>query len=328
MARGEPLIRQWNLLKILQSRHYGITSDDLAKELEYSKRQVLRDLKTLQQSGFPISFEERDYGKRYWKMSGKFIESQQLLLSITEILSLYMSQQLLSPLAGTSFGNGLVSLLEKVKTYLPKQALKYFTNLDQSFIVKNLAYHDYSQHEEQISLLNQSITESRILNIRYKSATKKQPYNTQFHPYGMIYFGTSLYTIGYLAEYEEIRTLKVSRIQDLKLTRNTFKRPVTFSLQAYTQGSFGIMSSNKPIKIKISFSGWAAINVREQLWHPSQTIIKDTEDELVAQFELTDTNEFKRWVLGYGRLAKVLQPKSLASEIKDELKSNLKLYQD
>ena len=30
MARGEPLIRQWNLIKALQAHHFGISADELA----------------------------------------------------------------------------------------------------------------------------------------------------------------------------------------------------------------------------------------------------------------------------------------------------------
>ena len=49
MSRGEPLNRQWKLLKAMQAIHYGLCADDLAQRLECSKRQVLRDLKVLQE---------------------------------------------------------------------------------------------------------------------------------------------------------------------------------------------------------------------------------------------------------------------------------------
>ena len=118
MSRGEPLIRQWNLLKAMQAVHYGLSADDLATRLECSKRQVLRDLKILQELGFPVSFEERDFGKRYWKLSAHFIESDKLVFSLTELISVYLSQKLLAPLVGTQFGEGLASLLDKIKAML------------------------------------------------------------------------------------------------------------------------------------------------------------------------------------------------------------------
>jgi predicted DNA-binding transcriptional regulator YafY len=51
MARGESLIRQWNLLKALQAHRFGVGTEDLAARLECSKRQVQRDLNVLQQVG-------------------------------------------------------------------------------------------------------------------------------------------------------------------------------------------------------------------------------------------------------------------------------------
>ena len=321
MARGEPLIRQWNLLKTLQAHRFGICADDLAERLEYSKRQVQRDLKVLQQVGFPISFEERDFGKRFWKLSPHFLESKDFMLSVTEILSLYLSQQLLSPLAGTHLASGLATLLDKVKTFLPAKALRHFTDLVDTLIIKNLAHPDYSRHDKEIRILNQAIAERRMLKIHYKSASKGHSLDTHFDPYGMVFFGASLYCIGYLAEYKEIRTLKVTRILGLEMTQKTFKRPATFSLRAYTQGSFGIFSSGKPQIIKIKCTDWAATNVREQRWHPSQKIIKDTQDHLIVQFELTNTTEFIRWILGFGQNAVVLQPKSLATKVADELQA-------
>lgn len=99
MARGEPLFRQWRLLKTLQSHRFGISSSELAERLECTKRTILRDLDLLQQAGFPISFEQRNFGKKFWKLTHGFVESEKLALSVTEMLSLFLSQQLLAPLS-------------------------------------------------------------------------------------------------------------------------------------------------------------------------------------------------------------------------------------
>ena len=96
VACGEPLIRQWNLVKALQAYHYVISADDLTVRVGCSKRHVQRDLKILQEVGFPFSFEQRDFGKRYWKLLSRFVESEHLMLSMTEMLSLFLSRQLLA----------------------------------------------------------------------------------------------------------------------------------------------------------------------------------------------------------------------------------------
>ncbi len=79
-----------------------------------------------------MSFEQRDFGKRFWKLAHGFIESEKLSLSMTETVSLFLSQQLLSPLAGTQFGDGLATALQKVRSLLPRKVLGYFSDLDQT----------------------------------------------------------------------------------------------------------------------------------------------------------------------------------------------------
>lgn len=326
MARGEPLIRQWNLLKALQAHRFGIGVDELAARLECTKRTVQRDLNVLQQSGFPISHEARDFGKRFWKLAPHFLEREELMLSVTEMLSLFLSRQILSPLAGTQFGDGLATALEKIKAFLPARALNYFDDLDENLLVKTVAKHDYSGQDKEIRIINQAMADGRVLKVRYRSASKGRAIDTRFHPYGLVFFGMNLYCIGHLEAYDEVRTLKVARFLGVELTGDTFEKPRTFSLRAWTHGAFGVFGPGKFQTIKVRFTGWAATNVREHTWHPSQKAIKDTDKELVATFELSDTTEFKRWLLGYGRHAKVAAPKELAMEIADELQQARDVY--
>jgi len=326
MARGEPLIRQWNLIKALQAHRFGISADELAERLGCSKRQVQRDLNVLQSVGFPLIYDVRDFGKRFWKLSPQFIEREELMLSMTEILSLFLSRQLLAPLAGTQFGDGLASALAKIKALLPKSALKYFDNVNNSLLVKSIARHDYSAHDKQISTINEAIAGSRVVKMRYRSASTGRIIESLFHPYGLVLFGLNLYCIGYLADRNDVRTLKVARIEAVEPTNDTFKRPDGFSIEAYLQGSFGVFSPGRPQTVVVRFTGWAATNVREHQWHPSQKILHGGKDRLVVQFELADTTEFRRWVLGFGRHATVLRPESLARELEQELLEAAELY--
>lgn len=330
MARGEPLIRQWNLLKALQANYFGLSADELAERTECTKRTVQRDMRVLQDVGFPIFHEDRDFGKRFWRISKGAMESDKLMLSVTEMLSLFLSQQLLSPLVGTQFGDGLVTAIEKIKAMLPAKALGYFGDLNGMLLVKNMACHDYSAQDKEIRILNQAMAEGKVLQVQYHSASRDKVLDTLFHPYGLVFFGTNLYCIGYMAQYEEIRTLKVSRFHGVELTGQTFERPANFSLAAHTQGAFGIMSSGKVQTVKIRFTDWAATNVREHQWHPSQKILKDCKDRsgdcVIATFDLSDTTEFKRWLLGFGRHAVVITPKVLATQIAQELRETCSAY--
>ena len=58
MARGELILRQWNLLKMLQTRGEGISLRDLAEQLEVSERTIQRDFEVLQELGIDAQLEQ------------------------------------------------------------------------------------------------------------------------------------------------------------------------------------------------------------------------------------------------------------------------------
>ena len=325
MARGEPLFRQWELLKTLQAHRFGIGTDELAERLECDRRTVQRDLNVLQVM-FPIRFEQRDFGRKFWKLAAHFIESEKLQLTMMETLSLYLSQQLLAPLAGTPFGDGLATALQKIKAILPGQALAYFAGLDETFLIKSLGQEDYSGKSKEITIINDAVLHERVLRITYRSASQGRELTAAFHPYGLVLLSSSLYCIGWLEEYREVRTLKVSRLRGVQRTERTFEKPRSFSLARHTRGAFGVFGPGKVRTVRARFTGWAATNVREHRWHQSQTIVKDGGDVLEVEFALSSTVEFKRWLLGFGRHAVVLKPKKLAAEIAEELTSARSAY--
>lgn len=325
MARGDSLFRQWELIKTLQAHRFGLGTEELAARLECNKRTVQRDLGILQDI-FPISYEQRDRGKRHWKLAHDAIESEQLQLTMTEMLSLFLSQQLLLPLAGTQFGDGLQTAIQKIRALLPARALTYFEGLDESFFIKSLANHDYSGQDKEIRILNEAILNRRAVKVIYHSASKGREVISEFHPYGMVLLHASLYCIGYLACYEEVRTLKVARVKGLTRLEKTFEKPDDFSLASHFQGAFGVFQTGKKQKIRAEFTGWAATNIREMQWHPSQKIVKDDGDRVIATFELGNTVEFKRWVLGFGGHATVVSPTELVAEVRAELQHALGKY--
>jgi proteasome accessory factor B len=328
MVRGKPLVRQWNLLKAIQNHHFGISTDDLTERGECSKRQILRDLNILQDIGFPINYETRDGGRKFWKLTPNFIEKEGLILSMTEMLSLFLSQQIFLPLSGTQLGGGLTSALDKIKAQLPVRALNYFEDLDSTLLVKMPGFHDYSDQDKEIRILYQAINEERELSIQYQPSGKRSTWESQFQPFGMIFNDGGLYCVGNVLKDNGIRTLKVDRLGRVQTTELNFDRPKDFSLQKYVGGGFGIIADGKPMTFRIKFTGWAISVVREMVFHFSQKIIEDKDDYLIVEYRLTNWLEFKRWVLGFGRQATVLSPEEFRKDIATELQTMQKLYGD
>ena len=127
-------------------------------------------------------------------------------------------------------------------------------------------------------------------------------------------------------ESHEFSGLKVTRIQRLTQLEKTFEKPADFSLAGHFQGAFGVFQAKTKQKIQVEFTGWAATNVREMQWRPSQRIVKNDGKTVVATFELDNVIEFKRWALGFAEYARIISPNELVSDVQRSLQKALEKY--
>jgi predicted DNA-binding transcriptional regulator YafY len=78
-VRGDQVIRQWRLVRLLASTKMGRSIPDLQRELEVTSRTVRRDLESLEHAGFPLISETRR-GDVLWR----FIDGYQPESSVTD----------------------------------------------------------------------------------------------------------------------------------------------------------------------------------------------------------------------------------------------------
>lgn len=331
MVRGEQVLRQWNLLRTLQTRGEGIPLRQLADDFEVSERTIQRDFELLQAIGFPVQHEEDDFGKRYWRMPHDFFRTGPLVLGLTEAVSLHLAEHFFAPLAGTHFADGLRSALEKIRSIIPAKALAYFGDLDETLYVRMSAVTDYAAHADKIRLLTEAAHLSRSVELTYSAIWRGDSYTTRCDPYGIVCYDGDLFLVGHSHRAEDVRIFKVPRILAVAASPETFERPKDFRLDDRFRSSFGIFQpSGAPVEVAVAFRGPVASLVEERVWHESQRLQwipgeetlfeRAPESEvLLATFRLGDLVEFKRWLKGWGDLAEVLRPDWLRKEMRAEL---------
>ncbi len=118
MARGDQLGRQWRIIQTLISSRTGKSAAELAEELDCHPRTVYRDLEALQIAGFPI-YTERVEGKSLWSLLDTVKHQIPVPFSLTELMALYFSTEMLKVFRDTPFHDSLESLSGKVKATLP-----------------------------------------------------------------------------------------------------------------------------------------------------------------------------------------------------------------
>lgn len=69
----------------------------------------------------------------------------------------------------------------------------------------------------------------------------------------------------------------------------------------------------------LEFSAEAGRWVRDEEWHPSQRVEDLPDGRVRLVFHVGITPELRRWVLGFGRQARVVRPEGLAAWAREEV---------
>jgi len=323
MSRTKPVLRAIKLLSLIERNANGLRVTDMAEQLGATPRAIYRDLEVLEK--LPVQLYTDKNGKEsYWKIDPDFRNRLSIPFSLSELLSLYFAQDSIRPLDGTVLYDSLQSLFEKVWAILPKPLFKEMVGLRGSFLSGIPAQKDYGVYREFIKVIQEAIEGRRVLQLLYHPRDQS-PAERKVNPYAVHLRSGTLYVIGYCHLRKDIRTFVVDRMQKIKMTDESFPAPLGFSLESYLRHSFGMFREDL-VRVKVRFHKSMTRYLLERRWHPSQKNKKLKDGPLELAFEVAGTKEIKTWILGFGLVAKVLEPASLVTEIKDDLEKSLRSY--
>jgi len=317
MNDESPLIRQWILLRTLAARKYGATVKDLAREAGVSVKTIRRDLETFQTAGFPLREVVADFGRKKWHLESAKPPAE-LSFTWDEAAALYLGRRLLEPLMGTIFWQAAREAFRKIQAVLEPVPRDYLDKFATMFCQTMVGTHDYSKKADLIDSLMQAIEDSRAVSMTYQALQETEPVTYTVLPYGLAYHRGSLHLVGRTRRHEDICHWKVDRIEAVELKDQRFQRPEDFDLQKHLAKSFGIFHGDGEVRVKVCFLPPVARYVEESTWHPSQKLTRQRDGSVVAEFKLDGTEEIKRWIMSFGKQAKVLEPQDLRDEVVEE----------
>lgn len=323
MPRNAEVIRQWSILKELEASR-RVTIDDLATRTGVTTRTIRRDLEALQTAGFPL-FDEAHEGKKYWTLEQKaFRRLADTGFTLAELSALYFSRTLVECLSGTPFERDVRSAFEKLAAALTP-GMKQF--LDRMPLVMQAKADPGAQaaapRTAEVAKLVEATMQHRRVTMRYHSFSSNREKTYTLEPYRLLFGQGGLYAIGMVPEYGELRTFAVDRIAQLSLTEERFE-PLELPDDAFAH-SLGV-NQGTPERIEILFAAKIARYVRERVWHASQSVEEGADGTLRLTLHVVNDWALKSWILGFGRLATVLSPPSLVTEIGHELEEASKHY--
>ena len=324
MARGDQLGRQWKIIQTLISSRVGKTAVELADECECHSRTVYRDLEALQIAGFPICTSRVD-GKNLWSVLDTVKQHVPIPFSMTELMALYFSRDMLKILQNTVFFDSLESLFQKIKTTIPPESEHFLENLQQTLYVSLKHYKEYGRFKETINTANSAAIKKKSVKIKYFTMSRKKESIRKVDPYRIWFFNSTFYLIGFCHFRKDIRIFALDRIKNISITEENFTVPEDFDLDDLMKSSFGIFQG-PPEKVKIKFDSGIAGYIEEKVWHESQKIIRQPNGSIIFEAETAVTSELKFWILSWGADAEVIEPQTLKEDIIGEAQSLLKKY--
>ena len=147
-------------------------------------------------------------------------------------------------------------------------------------------------------------------------------------PYALKEFKSRWYILAKDKKDDNIKSFALDRLANLEITNRIFDFPKTYNIEESFRYCFGIISPNdqEPQDIILSFDPFQGKYIKTLPLHDTQQVLVDYDDELQIKLKLYITHDLIMELLSFGDNMKVLQPKSLITEIKNAHQNAFKLY--
>lgn len=295
------------------------TVHSLASRFGTRRETVYRDLRALEDAGYPICGDESGRLSHPRLLPEARRHAPNLRLSDDEISALLWGAQHSSK---SPFREALQSAAAKLRAMARGEEA---AGIEAVMMQGGGGEKDYGPHRETILRLVEAILLRRRCEVEYQSPAADRAKAYKYDPYRMLSVAGGLYCLGKVPPFENLTTLAVDRIRALSLTATKFEVDPGFDADRYRRELFGVIWE-KPISVTVRFSADQAPYVRERVWHPSQAIRELPNGRIDLSFKAGGVFEIARWVLSWGEAAEVIRPIVLRDEVKRNLISAGKMY--
>lgn len=306
------------MMRILASR--AVTATELAQEFGITRRQAYRDLQQIQECEHPL--EQHD---GLWQLPLGYKGLPQIPVSHYELMSLYLAKSHMAHLAGTPFADDLDGLIKKIETCLPQKTINHLERIVQTFFPLLQPVRGYAKQKAVLDAIRKALLLQLSIVLRYQKPDAAVPLTYKVDPYVLVLRQNGLYVVGYTHRPKALRMFAVERIRKADLTEERFSTKPDLLRKAVSQHRFGLIDEI-PQEVRIRFKKESAYLFKERQWHPTQTIKKFKNGDVVLTMQAGGLDEIATWVLSWGPQAKVLSPPALVQLVTAELTTATRQY--
>jgi proteasome accessory factor B len=316
-----PLERMMRLHAALKAKRFP-NCQKIAAELEVSAKTIQRDIDFMRyRLGLPIDYHPREFGFFYTEPVTGFPSIE---VSEGEITALLVAQKALAQYKGTPFERPLHSAFRKLTDGLKDRVSFSWHDLEDAISFRSAGAS--AADIELFETVSKGVLRCVELEFEYRKLKSTGYEPRRVRPYHLGCLENQWYLFAEDLERKQLRTFALPRMRKVALTSKGFRRPADFSISEVLSGSFGVHSAGRKQRIRLQFDSFAARLVAERKWHESQRVRENNDGSIILELDLGGLEEIERWILSWGKHARVLAPKELTTRIRDEANAIAKLY--
>jgi predicted DNA-binding transcriptional regulator YafY len=316
--RGEKFTHVIQVYERLCQTETGLTTVQLAEELEVTQRSVQRYLATLRDS-VGLDIEEED--GRYRMGRGSLLPPMQL--DRYQAMALLVALRLLHQMTPEHSPAVVGALAELARALHNPLLTRYVAATIEAAEVR--APNPQRRQIERVVI--DGLVQGRVVEITYTDA-KGQESKRAIRPYFLEPRpeGRAVYVFAFDESSREVRPFRLDRIATARLLPSGFQVPEDFDIDALVSGSWGIWQGPGRDEVVLRFLPEAARRVRETVWHPSAQLTDLDGGGIEMRLVVASEMEMRPWVLGWGANVEVLAPASLREHVGESMRQGAEMY--
>ncbi|MEO8898366.1 MAG: transcriptional regulator [Candidatus Dormibacter sp.] len=315
---GEKFLRVIQLFQRLSDTQTGLTTRQLADQLEVTTRTVQRYLSTLRDSA-GIDIEEVDgrfrigSRSRLPAMQLDHYQATELLLAVRAMQQMRSEQE-----------PALIGALAQLARAL---SVPVVTRYLQGLIAAAERRPAGGERHQVERVVVDGFVLRRCVEVTYRDAEGRQTRRV-LRPYFLEPRAESrtLYIFAHDDLSNEVRPFRIDRVQVARLLTDSFAVPDDFDIDAVVSGSWGIWQAPGQDDVHLRFDRAIAERAREALGHRVAEVSERDDGDIDVHIRVASEVEMRAWVLGWGGSVEVIAPLSLRQHIAATLRLGAARY--
>jgi predicted DNA-binding transcriptional regulator YafY len=292
----------------LQSKKV-VKAQDIAERFNISLRTVYRDINTLQEAGVPIIGEA---GLGYSIMEGYRLPP--VMFTKEEATAFLTAEKLIEKFTDASTETSYKSAMYKVRAVLRSTEKDMLENIEEHIeVIRKVLPHNDSCVNNTLQNLLKSISEKKVLNIRYAAFNSDETTQRDIEPIGIFYSNGYWHTIAFCSLRNDYRDFRTDRILRIATTDKIFDKEHP-SLKAYLEQ----MNEKQELQtIVINVDAYAAKFLSVQKYYYGFLKEEKINDCVQMTFLTPHNDYFERWFITFADHAEIVSPDSLKPKLKE-----------